>query len=132
MNELQMLDSTRKEKTIVCSNPKCDRSFSDPIKLTVIQENNKPKTFAACPFCFYQITAHAPKKKKPKKAKIKPTKSQDSVADKIPAPAEKPASCTQSFGYLSNRPKDSPIPDECLICQEITKCMLASAQQGEE
>jgi hypothetical protein len=33
-------------------------------------------------------------------------------------------SCPQSFGYLCNRPKDAPIPAECLTCPKIVDCML--------
>ena len=34
--------------------------------------------------------------------------------------------CLHHFGYLSNRPKDSPIPQECIICQRLGDCMVAT------
>ena len=34
--------------------------------------------------------------------------------------------CLHYFGYLSNRPKDSPIPQECIICQRLGDCMVAT------
>ena len=34
--------------------------------------------------------------------------------------------CLYHFGYLSNRPKDSPIPQECILCQRLGDCMVAT------
>jgi len=34
--------------------------------------------------------------------------------------------CLHHFGYLSSRPEGSPIPQECLICQRLGDCMVAS------
>ena len=34
--------------------------------------------------------------------------------------------CLHQFGYLSSRPKDSPIPPECIICQRLGDCMVAT------
>lgn len=34
--------------------------------------------------------------------------------------------CLHHFGYLSCRPKDSPIPQECIICQRLGDCMVAT------
>ncbi|MEJ2280742.1 MAG: hypothetical protein P8X97_02305 [Candidatus Bathyarchaeota archaeon] len=33
--------------------------------------------------------------------------------------------CPQSFGYLSNRPKDEPIPQVCFVCPKMVDCMLS-------
>jgi hypothetical protein len=46
---------------------------------------------------------------------------------KIEQSAEKEkgsSGCPQSFGYLATRPKDAPIPTECLLCPRIVDCML--------
>lgn len=34
--------------------------------------------------------------------------------------------CPYHFGHLASRPKGSPIPQECLICQRLGDCMAAS------
>ena len=34
--------------------------------------------------------------------------------------------CLHHFGYLSNRPEGSPIPDECMLCQRLGDCMVAT------
>jgi len=33
--------------------------------------------------------------------------------------------CPETFGYLSNRPKDVPIPQGCLTCLKMVDCMLS-------
>ena len=31
--------------------------------------------------------------------------------------------CSHSFGYLAVRPKNSPIPQECLCCLQVIECL---------
>jgi hypothetical protein len=33
--------------------------------------------------------------------------------------------CPEYFGYLANRPPDTPIPPECLVCPKMVDCMLS-------
>jgi hypothetical protein len=33
--------------------------------------------------------------------------------------------CPEEFGYLANRPPDTPIPSRCLICPKMVDCMLS-------
>jgi hypothetical protein len=32
------------------------------------------------------------------------------------------AKCPHHFGYLSELPKDKPIPEECLLCPKLLEC----------
>jgi len=34
--------------------------------------------------------------------------------------------CLHHFGYLSSRPKEDPVPPECILCQRLGDCMLAT------
>jgi hypothetical protein len=38
-------------------------------------------------------------------------------------PSSRPESCTHKFGYLGTLPKNSKIPDSCLGCSLILKCL---------
>ena len=31
--------------------------------------------------------------------------------------------CPQSFGYLATRPKNEPIPQQCLFCLKLVDCL---------
>jgi len=43
---------------------------------------------------------------------------------KPPEKEEKtPSECPHHFEYLASRPKNTPIPQECLICPKILECM---------
>jgi hypothetical protein len=33
--------------------------------------------------------------------------------------------CPEHFGYLANRPPDTPIPPQCLVCPKMVDCMLS-------
>jgi hypothetical protein len=33
--------------------------------------------------------------------------------------------CPETFGYLANRPPDTPIPPQCLVCPKMVDCMLS-------
>jgi len=34
--------------------------------------------------------------------------------------------CLHNFGYLADRPKNTPIPQECILCQRLGDCMVAT------
>jgi len=63
-----------------------------------------------------------------------PIKEQVPVAVKTPIKVENAiaqeerifSGCLHHFGYLSSRPRDSPIPQECIICQRLGDCMVAT------
>jgi hypothetical protein len=59
----------------------------------------------------------------PEPSEVKLTLKEDSAA----AQEERFFSgCLHHFGYLSSRPKDSPIPQECILCQRLGDCMVAT------
>lgn len=33
--------------------------------------------------------------------------------------------CPEHFGYLANRPPDTPVPSQCLVCPKMVDCMLS-------
>lgn len=59
----------------------------------------------------------------PQPSEVKPTLKEDNAA----AQEERFFSgCLHHFGYLSSRPKESPIPQECILCQRLGDCMVAT------
>jgi len=52
-------------------------------------------------------------------------KGEEEAPVKPPKMEEKgPTKCPHYFGYLTHRPKDTSIPQECLTCPKIVECML--------
>ena len=107
---------------IVCPNPKCHGKIEEPILLnslaTVAEEQ-----YYACPYCFIKLDVDAenaqPQKEEEKKKEIEKP-SVKPAEDEVKGPS----ACPHHFGYLANRPKNASIPQECLICSKIVKCML--------
>ncbi len=120
-----------KGQKTTCLYPNCGKSFSEPIKLTVISEGGILETYDACPHCFSQVAnVGLSKIEGPSEKNIKTDIALDKDTEEDTKETtekthqKKAACCSHSFGYLSKRPKGSSIPDECLTCPEITKCLL--------
>ena len=62
--------------------------------------------------------------------KAKPSNKEKKEMEEVPKikpSAEKEnhfSGCPQSFGFLAKRPKDTPIPQQCMLCPKIVDCML--------
>ena len=54
--------------------------------------------------------------KKPKKEILKSTEDRVNKENVT-------SGCSHSYGYLAVRPKDSPIPKECLSCLQVIDCL---------
>ena len=103
--------------------------------------------YYACPHCFIKLDEDAENKEDvteestpspplhPSLEKVldvistKPQKEEEKKKEEPPVKPPKkeekgPSGCPHRFGYLANRPKNAPIPQECLTCQKIVDCML--------
>ena len=123
----------------VCT--RCGKPFTAPI----FAVNNSPgiaEGYYACPSCLSKVEIK--KEEKEVKADIAPepetapeveATEQESVEEE-PAPVEakeeepKPSSsdpgssvCQHYQGYLKQRPKGAPMPDECFTCTLMLDCM---------
>ncbi len=108
----------QQEQAIVCPYAKCGKIFSEPIALTVLASGSH-ETYHACPYCFSRLSVSenlekglSEASKETSQDTPKGTKNDDDAGN-----------CAHYVGYLKTRPKDAPIPDECLTCNRILKCM---------
>ena len=69
-----------------------------------------------------------PQKVKVNQSKNVPSAVKSQVKEENAAAREERffSGCLHHFGYLSSRPKDSPIPQECILCQRLGDCMVAT------
>jgi len=113
------------KKIIVCSYAGCGKSFGRPIEVKVIGPDGAPEIYDACPYCFSKVITHRQGLNPLEKMLPLPiTLEEDLDMKKSGKRKDQQTGCPHSFGYLSNRPKGTSIPDACLTCSKITKCML--------
>ncbi len=141
------MELPKETEVIVCPNSKCHRKIEEPILLNNLS-TTPSEQYHACPHCFLKLTedsendesiieestptppVHPSLEKvldaisaQPQGEKEEKTKGK-AMARTEEAEGERLSGCPFNFGYLANRPRDSPIPQECLTCQRIVDCML--------
>ena len=95
----------------------CGKKFKQPI-LATVSANGDVQKYYACPYCLAKIDeAKTLKKEEPMKASTKAYR-------KAEAKPEINVKCQHYFGYLKKRPKNTPIPDECLTCDKMIECLV--------
>jgi len=127
-----------KTQEIICPNPDCSKTFTEPITATNLSLNPS-ETYPACPFCLSRLEEDEIEseeveektvdirnklstvlKKNERQEKGKPT-----IKIEVPKEIEIPKpTCPYSFGYLKKRPKNTAIPEECMLCPDMMKCLL--------
>ncbi|MEM3640323.1 MAG: hypothetical protein QXH37_00125 [Candidatus Bathyarchaeia archaeon] len=104
------------ESTFVCNG--CGESFSQPILATVSSDGNLRKYYA-CPHCLTEIISTKSQSKEDEANSISANEMK-TAAVKL----ENNIECKNFFGYLKKRPKNTPIPEECLICDKMIECLV--------
>jgi hypothetical protein len=115
----------KEHQKFTCSNSACGWVFSKPIKVMNLRESSS-KPYDACPRCLTQVIIELEPAVETKTA---PETESVKVTAKLPSESKRtepqPAGpCAHHFGYLSERPKNEKISDECVMCENIVKCML--------
>lgn len=127
----------------ICPNPKCRRNIEEPILLTNLSFT-PPEHYDACPHCFAKLVSETMINQEEANDKQVATPLKNTILEKDEEPSspvvkkvekmvlasnepkekKNEKSCPQDFGYLADRPKDTPIPQECLLCPRMVDCML--------
>ena len=113
-----------------CPNPVCGRVFSNPVRAENLGSKNA-EVYDACPYCLTEIVVeeahHTLEKEEDLREKeTEPVERLEMPAVKLEsAKPESPVQgCQRHFGYLGERSSKEKIPDECMTCENIVKCML--------
>lgn len=94
----------------------CGETFERPLLVTNLSETPSEEYYG-CPRCLSKLNGFDKHPKETKKPSSIPVKDQKTVEE------PSPPGCPHYFGYLKNRPKGTPIPDECLTCKKIVECL---------
>jgi len=94
----------------------CGEHYQKPILATIYANGNVQKYYA-CPRCLAKVD----------KAETQEKEESEEVSPKAyrrpNVKVEAGTKCQHHFGYLKNRPKNTPIPDECLTCDRMIECL---------
>ncbi len=114
-------DAAKGAKGLVCSNASCGRPIVRPLKTILIGSSSEP--FDACPYCLTKVEGFSSNSESVEQFEVK-----SAIPESSSTVNQGPAGCKKHFGYLSERETKEQIPDECLTCKDIVRCMLKKAQ----
>lgn len=110
---------------------RCGKQFNKPI----FAVNNSPgvaEAYYACPACLSKVEIRKEEKKAESKVEAPHEPDPATIEEQVEAkPEPKPAPptpaapsvCAHYKGYLKNRPKNTPVPEECFTCTLMLDCM---------
>jgi DNA-directed RNA polymerase subunit RPC12/RpoP len=98
----------------------CGEEFEEPL-FAVVSSGYLLEEYYACPRCLSKVgVVERNKTVEVDETEEEKKKFQEiEVEDKM----EEAATCAHYLGYLKQRPKNTPIPEECLTCAKMIECM---------
>ena len=100
----------------------CGEEFETPL-FTVVSSGYLVEEYYACPRCLSKVGGVArqedAEEEEVEEAEPQTVSAETVVEDK----AEDTVACAHHMGYLKRRPKNTPIPEECLVCNKMIDCM---------
>ncbi|MEM3703400.1 MAG: hypothetical protein QXX79_03135 [Candidatus Bathyarchaeia archaeon] len=111
--------STKHGYGLMCNG--CGENFEMPILATIVSDSSS-RTYYACPRCLTKVEYLKPQKDD-RKGENEKEKAFTAVIHKSKESWSKEAKCGHFLGYLKKRPKNMPIPDECLTCSKMIECL---------
>ena len=101
---------------VICKCNTCGEEFKAPLSATSYS-NSFSKKYYACPRCLSKVADL----KQPQDMEV--DKGEENETSKIEDAIKESVTCAHQFGYLKCRPKNTPIPEDCLICSKMIDCM---------
>ena len=120
----QSRGALKAEEKFTCTNSTCGFVFSRPIKVKNLFEDSE--IYDACPRCFTALNGMESVSVTEVELKPCADSGQGEVPTKVAINKTEPdinKQCARGFGYLSKRAKNEKIPDDCMTCENIVKCM---------
>lgn len=122
---------TMLNQSFTCQNPSCGKVFPKPIKASNLRLK-KVEVYDACPHCLTKVVLEEIPLADEREIELKvdDVRIGEKRLHSIPATEDETAKrspemrCLHQFGYLSQRSKKEDIPEECMVCERIVKCML--------
>jgi DNA-directed RNA polymerase subunit RPC12/RpoP len=101
----------------VCS--ACGEEFDAPL-LAMVFSDYLVEEYYACPKCLSKVRSVE------RREQVEVDEAEEE-ASSLGMPVEEPVGeavgCEHHLGFLKSRPKNTPIPEECLTCSKMIECM---------
>ncbi|MEM3576889.1 MAG: hypothetical protein QXX51_00325 [Candidatus Bathyarchaeia archaeon] len=98
----------------------CHETFQRPL-LATDSSGGCVHVYYACPRCLSRVDVKERKRgeeREENRAIVEKVERTEKVGEHASA-----AGCKHFLGYLRKRPKNTPIPDECLTCERMIECL---------
>ncbi len=97
----------------------CGEEFETPL-FAVVSSGYLIAEYYACPRCLSKVNGvERHKKAEADEDEAEESRDETEVEEKM----EETVACAHQLGYLKRRPKNTPIPEECLTCSKTIECM---------
>jgi hypothetical protein len=92
--------------------------------MAMMFQKSETEEYYACPKCLSKVAdlQVIPESKKAETLEDSSSKN-EKTSIPIESKIEKPDKCAHQLGYLKNRGKNEPIPEECLTCGKMIECI---------
>jgi len=98
----------------------CGEEFEAPL-FAVVSSGYLLEEYYACPRCLSKVGGV--ERNKTVEVDEAEEKDETSLEREVEDKMEETVTCEHHLGYLKRRPKNTPIPEECLICAKMIDCM---------
>jgi DNA-directed RNA polymerase subunit RPC12/RpoP len=102
----------------------CGEDFEHPLLAMVFSDALVDKYYA-CPKCLSKVSSLGPERGVEASADAAEAaeEAEEPAALKFEASVDEAVGCLHHLGYLKNRLKNTPIPEECLTCSRMIDCL---------
>ena len=108
----------------------CGKQYEKPLQAS-LSSGSEVSEYFACPRCLSEVKSKAQEYRFAEQSSHETWLSEEEFK-KLPlkttelnldARSETKWVCEHELGYLGSRPKNMPIPDQCLICKNMIECI---------
>jgi DNA-directed RNA polymerase subunit RPC12/RpoP len=102
-----------------CRCSTCGEEFETPL-LAMISSGFLLEEYYACPKCLSKV-GNVECQKNVEVGES--NEEEETLKVEVEDTVEENVACAHNLGYLKRRPKNTPIPEECLTCSKMIDCM---------
>jgi len=99
----------------------CGEEFKAPL-FAVVSCGYLLEEYYACPRCLSKVES-VERNKTVEVDEAEEKGDEESLEIEVEDKTEEAVACTHYLGYLKRRPKNTPIPEECLTCAKMIDCV---------